>query len=121
MSLPSVRLSLGYSDRVTSRLSNDARCVFGVSPVNGEHGAGGLMSSHFPCQAVFLSCVGSDGDDRGGLETAGKQKERLRRKAGQREGAGGMCLLGLRGAGSRYILVLAEAAGCLLGKNLSDS
>lgn len=55
----------------------------------------GVISSQFPCQAVFLSCVGPDGDDLGGLETAGKQKEGLRRKAG-REGAGGwMCLLGL--------------------------
>lgn len=80
----------------------------------------GLISSHFPCLAVFLSFVGPDGDDLGSLETAGKQKEGLQRKAGQ-EGAGGMCLLGLPGAGFRYILVLAEAAGCLLGKSLSDS
>lgn len=73
----------------------------------------------FPHHTVFLSCVGPDGDDLGGLETAGKQKLGPSRRRGGKEWAGSVYWAS-RGC-LRYSLILAEAAGCLLGKSLSDS
>lgn len=60
---------------------------------------GGVDQVTFPYRAVFLSCVGPDGDDLGGLETTGKQKQGSGRKAGREGGAGRKCLLGLPEAG----------------------
>lgn len=59
----------------------------------------GVHQVVFPYRAVFLSCVGPDGDDLGGLETTGKQKQGSRRKAGREGGTGRKCLLGLPEAG----------------------
>lgn len=90
--------------------------------MNDEHwgrdlgGGVGADQVMLPYHAVFRSCVGPDGNDLRGLETTGKQQQGPRRTAGR----AGSVYSAARGW-LRYILILAGAAGCLLGKSLSDS